>query len=71
MADAQYFADVKWTVEDVVDLAADLGYQIDEKQAKDWLNRNEKYIRDRLTELGWDVMETFMSMDHPDGSDQK
>ena len=71
MSDDQYFADVKWTIEDVLSLAEELGYKVNEQQAWRWISRNEKHIRDRLIELGWGVMETLMSLDHPDGSDQK
>jgi hypothetical protein len=68
----EYFAEVRWTSEDVRCLAEDLHYgDITDEQAKQWLNRNAKHIRDRLTELGWGVMETLMSLDHPDGSGQK
>jgi hypothetical protein len=53
------YAKLSWCAEDVRTLAPTLTL----KQAEDWLANNEKYIRDRLTELGWGVMETLLQMD--------
>jgi hypothetical protein len=46
------FAEVKWTVEDVKTLRP---YWTDE-QCVDFFQQNERHIKDRLVELGWDVI---------------
>ena len=58
MSDNTY-AEVAWTAEDVQTLRPDLT----DEQAEDFLNRNEKHLRDRLVELGWEVMGTLLDMD--------
>ena len=30
------------------------------EECESWLQENEKYIRDRLIELGWEVIETLL-----------
>jgi hypothetical protein len=53
------YAEVVWTPEDVTSLRPDMTIE----QAEEWLQSNEKHLRDRLIELGWDVMETLLAFD--------
>lgn len=53
------YASVGWSAEDVRTLAAGLT----QEQAAEWLQNNSGYIRDRMVELGWGVLETLLSMD--------
>lgn len=53
---ANQYAKVVWTAEDVQTLRPDW----DLERCEDWLERNEKYIQDRLVELGWEVIETLL-----------
>lgn len=50
------FATVSWTVEDVLEIRPEWTPE----QAKTWLEDNQKSMRDRLIELGWQVMENLM-----------
>ena len=51
-----YYAHVRWHPGDVLTLKPDWT----EEQAEEWLSENEKYFRDRLVELGWQVMEDLL-----------
>ena len=53
------FVDVAWGPEDVRTLAPTLT----DEQAADFLCRHEKHIQDRLTELGWGVIEDLLIME--------
>lgn len=53
------YVTLSWCAEDVLTLAPRLTYE----QAEEWLANNQKHIQDRLCELGWEVMETLLSMD--------
>lgn len=53
------YAELSWCAEDVQTLRPDLT----EEQANDFLDRNARHIRDRLTELGWDVIGDLLVMD--------
>jgi len=53
------FARVSWTAEDVRTLREDLT----QDQAEAFLRRHERHIATRITELGWDVLETLLNMD--------
>jgi hypothetical protein len=53
------YAEVVWTTEDVLALRPDMTIE----EAEEWLQTNEKHLRDRLIELGWDVMETLLAFD--------
>lgn len=53
------YGKVVWTAEDVQTLRPDLTIV----EAENFLGRNEKHIRDRLIETGWDVLETLIQMD--------
>jgi hypothetical protein len=46
------YAEVKWVPEDIKTLRPRWNL----KRCEQWLTENEKYIRDRLTELGWEVI---------------
>lgn len=45
------YANVEWSPEDVQVLRPDWSLE----RCADWLQTNQKYIRDRLVELGWEV----------------
>ena len=65
MSDLTKYATVSWTVDDVLCLSEDTRGTptITEAAAEAFLERNSKYIQDRLIELGWDVLDTYMNMD--------
>ena len=46
------YAELSWSPADVQTLRP--GWSIE--KCEEWLNANEKYLRDRLCELGWEVM---------------
>ena len=46
------FARVTWTIDDILTLQPDWTRQ----EVRDWFEKNEKYIIDRITELGWEVI---------------
>lgn len=50
------FADLAWTAADVQTLAT----KMTDEEAATWLANNEGHIRDRLVELGWDVIESLL-----------
>ena len=52
------YAEVVWTTDDVRTL-----FDISEDEADEWLFSNQNRIRDRLIELGWDVIQTLGDMD--------
>jgi hypothetical protein len=56
-----YYAETKWHFSDVQELIAD----VSDEEAEAWLCRNENHIRDRLTELGFEVIDTLLSLDPP------
>jgi len=51
------YAKGEWTAEDVLTLRPDMTAE----QAEEFLQSNEKHLRDRLIELGWDVMESLLA----------
>lgn len=51
------YAKVEWTAEDVLTLRPDMSIE----EAEEFLQTNQKYIQDRLVELGWDVIESLLS----------
>jgi len=57
------YAQMSWAPEDVQTLHEGLTTE----QAEAFLARNEKFMVDRLVELGWDVLETFLTMDQREG----
>lgn len=50
------FAVVAWTANDVKTLRPRWSI----KRCEEWLGQNERRIRDRLIELGWDVIDTLL-----------
>lgn len=59
-----YYAHVRWHPSDIQQAASDnLGIEISEEQAEDWLANEERHIADRSVELGWEVIAALMSKD--------
>lgn len=54
-----YYAKVVWTVDDILTLKPDWT----DEQAEEWLACNQKYIQDRLVEVGWEVIEDLLPSD--------
>lgn len=50
------YAQVAWTADDVLTLRPEWTAE----QAEEWLEFNERYVRDRLVELGWGVIDTLL-----------
>jgi hypothetical protein len=50
------YATVTWTAEDVQTLRPNWTLE----QCAEWLDSNERYIQDRLVELGWEVIESLL-----------
>lgn len=50
------YATVSWTAEDIQTLRPDWTPD----QCEEWLESNQRYIQDRLVELGWEVIETLL-----------
>jgi hypothetical protein len=59
----QYYATVRWTLQDVLDKVEELGLDLSEAEAKAWLERVQKHIADRLVEHGWEVIEAMLMED--------
>lgn len=57
--DTAKYAEVFWTPEDVQTLRENLSFE----DAEAFLERNEGHLAERLTEVGWEVIETFLSME--------
>ena len=55
------FAKLAWTAGDVLSIPGEEGAKrMTIKQAERFLERNERLLSDRLTELGFQVMETLL-----------
>lgn len=54
------YAKLEWTASDVRFVAASKGQKMTIKQAEAWLSEHERRIRDRLCELGFEVIESLM-----------
>ncbi len=50
------YATVTWTAEDVQTLRPNWTLE----KCAEWLDSNERYIQDRLVELGWEVIESLL-----------
>ena len=50
------YAEVKWTAEDITSLRPDWTME----QCHSFLQQEEKHIRDRITELGWEVINSLL-----------
>ncbi len=61
------FAEVKWTVQDVLSLRENWT----EEQAENFLEENEKRIKDRLVEEGWDVLEDLLPPEEEDEEEEQ
>ena len=59
MGEDKKYADVVWTVEDI----ASLKPEWTEARAEEFLANNENRIRDRLIELGWDVIQDLIDFE--------
>jgi len=57
----EYYAELKWHFSDVQTLIDG----VSDEEAEAWLFRNAKHLRDRLCELGFEVMDTLLSLDPP------
>lgn len=51
------FAETAWTAEDVQTLRPEWNTE----KCEEWLQNNERYMQDRLVELGWEVMESLLN----------
>jgi len=56
------YGKVVWRAEDVHIIKPN--WTLD--KCEDWLGDNERHISDRLIELGWEVMDTLLSMENDD-----
>jgi hypothetical protein len=59
MSDTKKFATVTWTAEDIQTLRPDWTTE----RSEEFLEDNERRIQDRLTELGWEVIENLLTED--------
>lgn len=50
------YATVTWTAEDVQTLRPNWTLE----KCAEWLDSNERYVQDRLVELGWEVIESLL-----------
>lgn len=57
---------VKWQIADIKDRRPDWT----DKQCHDFLQDNERHIKDRMTETGWEVIDTLMQYED-DNEDKK
>jgi hypothetical protein len=58
------YAVVYWRAEDVKDLPRCKDWSLEKCEA--WLQDNENRIQDRLTELGWEVLDSLLMMENDD-----
>lgn len=56
VTETEYYGVVRWLPGDIQSLKPDWT----EKQCEDWLVENSKFLRDRITELGWEVIEALL-----------
>ena len=52
------YAEVKWRAEDIQSINNTWSLE----KCEEWLQDNEESIKDRLTELGWEVLGSFVDM---------
>jgi hypothetical protein len=50
------YATVTWTADDVQTLRPEWSTE----KCEEWLEMNQRYIQDRLVELGWEVIEALL-----------
>lgn len=58
------FGVVKWHNADVDYLSEQMGLDWSDERVDRFIEQYNNKISDRLTELGWEVIEVFMSMSH-------
>jgi hypothetical protein len=58
------YCSVVWRAEDVQDLPRCKNWSLE--KCEEWLSDNERHIQDRLTELGWEVLDSFVNMGDDD-----
>ena len=51
-----WFAQVRWCAEDVIAAAEQNGITLTEAQAEKWLEKNERWFKEMLTEYGNEVL---------------
>lgn len=56
------YASVTWRAEDVSMIKPEWSIE----KCEEWIQDNENRIQDRLTELGWEVLDSFLGMDDDD-----
>lgn len=61
------YANVGWTAGDIQTLAP----RMSDEEAEEWLNVNQTHIRDRITEVGWDIIGSLLAYDGIDTSDDE
>ena len=59
------YAKVVWTANDIFSLKPDWT----DEQAEEWLECNQKYIQERMVELGWEVIESLLPSDSGEKDD--
>lgn len=57
---------VVWRAEDVQSFPRCAKWSLE--RCEEWLQDNEEHIKDRLTELGWEVLDSFLCME-PESED--
>lgn len=73
MSERTYYAAVRWSPYDVQTLRPSWSVE----RCEEWLQENQKYVAERLVELGWDVLEALLDpedetadSDDPDRSEE-
>ena len=51
-----WFAETRWHVDDIIEIAADKGVTLTPEQAANWWKKNERWFTERLTELGNEIL---------------
>lgn len=69
--DERRYGTLAWTVGDVLSLAEDRRIKMTEEEAEAFLIRNQKYLVERLAEVGWDALATYLHMDQMEKKRQK
>ena len=55
----EYYAKVMWSKHDVHSLRENWTLE----ECEEWLSENEGYLAERLTELGWDVIDNLITLE--------
>ena len=56
------FAKVEWRVEDILDMAEQMGILISPQEAEAFLEESSRQIQDDMVERGWSSIETLLEM---------